>query len=166
MSLADTGAKPEKRGRLLWLGLILSLVVNVFFVGGLIWSRQHLPPPGGPVERFREIGRDLRLESGGHAAFEQFLQAMMQRTRQLRESNRPLLDRIWDELAKPQPDQALVASLVDQAAENRHGFQRDMMQSISQMLAKLTPEQRAQFTDLAKKYQDPRGNPLRRLVTP
>jgi Spy/CpxP family protein refolding chaperone len=164
-SLIGIEAKAGLRGRLLWLALILSLTLNIFFLGGLLWSRIAAEQGSTPEERFTRAANSLDLSPDQHIAFQQFATDVREHSRHLHEANGPLIQQVWAELAKPQPDQALIASLVDQAAENRHNYQKDMTGTLSQFLTTLTPDQRAKFVELAQKRQDQTGGRIRRVVT-
>jgi uncharacterized membrane protein len=164
-SLAETEAKASSRGRLLWVALVLSLTLNVFFIGGLVWSRVIADRPPTPAQRFQQIARDLNLTDDQRDAFQQFVLDMRHHTRQLRQNNHPLIDHVWQELGKPQPDQALVGKLIDQATQNRHTYQLEMATALGRFLATLSPEQRAQFIELTQ-HQPGHGWRLRQLITP
>jgi uncharacterized membrane protein len=152
-NITPSGRPAGRRGRFGLVALALSLTLNVFFVAGLIWTRNTAPvptPPPSPVERFEQIAKDIHLDGDQLAAFQQFAQAFRDRQRQLREQNRPIADAVWGELAQPQPDQDKVAGLIDQATENRRAAQKDNTVALMTFLATLSPEQRTQFTTLAQ----------------
>src|SRR5713101_6490284 len=160
-SLAEAAPKSRARGRLVWVALALSLTLNVFFVFGLLWFQVAGQPRQTPAERVAALASELNLTAEQRGAFQQFVNEVQERSRRLRESNQPLIQQVWDELAKPQPDQALIARLVDEATENRHTYQKNMAGVLSQFLAALSPEQRAQFVELAKRPQDKRASHIR-----
>jgi Spy/CpxP family protein refolding chaperone len=165
-SLVEPGAKPGSRGRLLWLALALSLTLNVCFLGGLLWSRMTTEQMLTPAQRVQQVMQELNLSDDQRDAFRQFVIEARRRTRQLRESNEPLVGRVWEELGKGQPDQAVIDKLVDQATENRHAYQKDMTTVLGRFLANLSPEQRAKFIELAKRRQYRTAEHLRRLIIP
>src|SRR5258708_16857163 len=109
-------------------------------------------------------GVTLTGEHGG--AFQTFVKGVQERPRRLRDSNQPLIQQVWDELAKPQPDQALIARLVDEATENRHAYQKDMAAVLGQFLAVLSPEQRAPFVELPQRPPDKRAAHIPPLIMP
>ncbi len=164
-SVAAGGVRSGSRGWLLWLALAISLVLNAFLVGTLVWwvSANRLLTP---AERFQQIGRELNLSDDQRDAFQQFLIEMRRNGRQLHEKNEPLVQKIWGEMAKAQPDLALVDQLVDQATENRRAFQKSMSVAVSRFLADLSPEQRNQFVELTKRHQDQMAARLRHMVVP
>jgi uncharacterized membrane protein len=158
MSLAEADAKSGIRSRLVWLALALSLTLNAFVVAGLVWSQAATPRPVTFADRLVEAGAALNLTAEQRDSFDRFAQTIQQRTKEMRDTNMPLFRHIWDELAKPQADQAVLDQLVDEASENRHTYQRDVIASLNGFLASLSPEQRAQFVDgvkhqLAREHQ-------------
>lgn len=165
--LAEAGARSSGRSRLVWIALALSLTLNVFFVVGVLWFRiAGQPMHMTPAERVAAAENELNLTAEQRDAFQQFVNQVREHSRQLRESNQPLIQQVWDELAKPQPDQVLIGRLVDEATEHRHNYQKDMAELLSRFLAVLSPEQRAQFVELAKRPQDKRAAHIRRLIMP
>jgi uncharacterized membrane protein len=165
-SLAQEGAEPPARGRVLWWLLILSLVVNLFFLGAMVWVRANVPVLPTPQERMQAIAEELKLNPDQHDAFQQFLIQMRRSTRQLRDANMPLLQRAWEELVKQQPDQTLLAQIIDQTSENRRGYQKTMSVALAHFLGELRPEQRSQFVDLVKRRGDPAAQHLHHLIMP
>jgi len=165
-SLAQEGVEPRARGRLLWWGLILSLAMNIFFVGATIWVRANLPVMPTPQQRMQAIAEELKLNPDQHDAFQQFLIEMRRSTRQLRDGNMPLLQRAWDEMVKPNPDQALIGQIIDQTSENRRAYQKTMSVAMARFLADLTAEQRSQFVELLKRRGDPAAQHLHHLIMP
>jgi Spy/CpxP family protein refolding chaperone len=165
-SIAEAGGRVGRRGRLIWVALVLSLTLNVFFMAGLLWSKMAAEQHGNPAQRFQELGRQLDLSPAERAAFEQFGRTVGEQVQALRHANEPLLDRVWTELAKPEPDQALIARLVEQAGENRRAFQKATAEALTGFMASLSPEQRAQFAELARRRQDAAAHRIWRMISP
>jgi Spy/CpxP family protein refolding chaperone len=164
-SLAAGELRSGSRGWPLWLALIISLVINAFLVGTLVWwvGATRMQPA---AERFREIGQELKLNDDQHDAFQQLVIEIRRNGRQLREHNGPLIEKIWAEQAKPQPDMAAINQLIDQSNENRKVFQKNMAAALARFLATLTPAQRGQFIELTKERTDQVARRLRHLVIP
>ena len=156
--LADSGQKAGRGGRLLWIALALSLTLNVCFLAGLAWMHIHRPPP--PIVRMQHFGDSLNLNGDQRQAYEQFLRTLRQRGRSVRESNQPLIENLWSEVAKPTPDTAAIAKLADQISGNRTALQREVSTAFDSFIKTLTPEQRA---ILAEKAKAPPDEPVRRL---
>jgi Spy/CpxP family protein refolding chaperone len=155
MSAAAAASLAALRGqrysRLLIALLVRSLVLNLCFVAGALWTRLHAPPGGrNLVERYQEIASELDLNAQQRAAFDQYIAAMRRRADQMRQDTDPLMGAAWDELAKPQPDEAKVTQLFDQAGDKRRGFQHDATAQTMALLATLSPAQRAKFVALMR----------------
>lgn len=165
-AVAEAAGKSGSRTRLVWTALVLSLVLNVCFVGGLVWSRMQGERPTTPAERFQQVGREMNFAGSERESFEQFFQTVRRATQAMRENNRPIMQRIWGELEKEHPDQAAINQLIDQATENRRIYQKDMAVALAGFLATLTPAQRGRFVELAKRHQDQNAAHIRRLITP
>ena len=157
-TLAESGQKAGRGGRLLWIALALSLTLNVCFIAGLAWMHIHAPP--SPIVRMRHFGESLNLNGDQRQAYEQFLRTLRLRGRFMRESNQPLIDNLWSEIGKPTPDTSTVAKLGDQVNGNREGFLREVSTALDTFIKTLTPEQRAL---LAAKAKAPPDEPSRRL---
>ena len=163
-SLVDTGHRAGWRGRLLWIALALSLTLNLCVFAGIAWMHTHAPP--APMIRMQHFGQTLNLNDDQRRAFEQFLRTIRLRGRFVRESDQPLIDDIWSEIAKPTPDPSAIAKLADQVNGNREGFQRDMSAALDTFIKTLTPDQRAQFAAKAKAPGDEAARRLFQMVVP
>lgn len=150
IAAADGRAGPAGLGRrrAILAALAVSLVLNLCFVAGAAWTRLREPP--GPGERFKAIAGELDLSPEQSAAFDRYLKAMRERSRQARAEIEPAVTSAWAEIAKPNPDQAQIGRLFDQAAEKRRTFQRDGTAATLQFLTALSPEQRAKFVTLLR----------------
>ena len=167
---AETEIAAARRGvlpRLSWILLALSLALNMFFIGGFFWvrgeaARAHLRP----AERFEMIARELNLDSKQRGAFEHLIGLMRMSTRRLREANMPLIQEAWAEMAKAQPDEAVIDRNLEAAAANRRTFQVDTSHALRGFLAALSDEQRAHFVEFAKNRQNRDVPPLLRRLQP
>ena len=165
-SVAQGSATGGSRGRLVvWL-LALSLAVNLCFLGAMVWLRVTVPGMPTPHQRMQLIAEELTLNPDQRDAFQQFVIEMRRTTRQLRESNAPLVQRAWDELAKPTPDQAVIAQLIDKTSDNRRTYQKSMSVALGRFLGELTPDQRSRFSELVKRHDNPATRHLRWLIMP
>jgi len=165
-SIAEPGRQTGWRARLIWVALALSLTLNVFFVGGLLWVKLSTHPPLPPLERMLRIGQDLTLNDQQHLALDQFLRVIRLRGRFLRETNQPLLERIWAELAKPTPDDDAIAKLGAEIEKNRADFQHEAATALLSFVKTLTPEQRAKLAEITKAANDPPARRLFELIAP
>jgi Spy/CpxP family protein refolding chaperone len=146
-----------RRHKWLWVALALSLTLNLFVAGGLVWSSMRPPmrPPPGPAERLLGAAHQLNLSPDQRTALERFGVASRELNQQLRAANAPLMRQIWEEVAKAQPDSAVVSRLTDQALENRRTFQQKMATNLMTFIGTLTPDQRKEFTDAVTRRPGP-----------
>jgi Spy/CpxP family protein refolding chaperone len=151
VTAASVALRPGSRQHLLWVVLILSLALNLCFIAGALWIRVQGPPhPMSPEQRLQQIEPQLALDPQQKAAFDQYAQTVRLRMQSMREAIEPLDGNAWSELAKPDADQVKVMQLFEQAGEQRRAFRRELGTATFTFLAKLTPEQRAKFVELAR----------------
>ncbi len=163
-ALGGPAARPARR--LVWAALILSLLLNLMFIGGLVWLRSAAERARGPGERIVHAARELNLTSAQQEALAQFRLDLRRSSRTLKEKNVPVLDGYFDEVAKASPDREAIARTVDQADGNRRAFQSDLTNALLRFMATLSPEQRAQFVAAVKRPPDPTANRLRHWLLP
>ena len=164
-SIAESGRRTGWRGRLVWVALALSLTLNVFFVGGLTWmklSRSNLTP----IERMQHVVQALNPTDDQRLAFEQFVRVARLRGRFLRETNQPLLEKIWAEMAKPTPDDEAVAKLSAEVDRNRQAFQQELAVALQGFIKTLSPDQRIKFAEVTKAGGDPPTRRLFEIIAP
>lgn len=134
------------RRRLLTALLAVSVALNVCVIAGAVWSRLHPPPaPQTFTERFHRLEDTLNLSPDQRTAFDRYVTDMTARGDQMRHTIEPLMDSAWAEIAKPDADQAKVLQMLDEAGTQRRAFQQQAVAATLSLLAKLSPEQRAQF---------------------
>jgi Spy/CpxP family protein refolding chaperone len=151
VSVASIVLRPGSRQHLFWVVLILSLALNLCFIAGALWIRVQGPPlPMSPEQRLQQIEPQLGLDSQQKGAFDQYARTVRLRMQSMREAIEPLVANAWSELAKPDADDAKVMQLFDQAGEQRRAFRRELGTATFAFLAKLSPEQRAKFVELAR----------------
>ncbi|MDE2166486.1 MAG: periplasmic heavy metal sensor [Alphaproteobacteria bacterium] len=160
MTTAEPNGRAPRRSRGLIVALALSLTLNVFFLGGAVWSHMRFHPfferQAGPILRFEHIGREMNLNGAQQIALHQMVTTMRERRRAMFQANRPIFDSIWDQLAKPQPNDQTIAGLIVRADTNHVAFQKDATAAVESFLTTLSPQQRAQFAELAKWHPPPR----------
>jgi Spy/CpxP family protein refolding chaperone len=161
VSVASIALRRGSRQHLIWVVLILSLALNLCFIAGALWIRvQGPPPPMSPEQRLQQIEPQLALNPEQKAAFNEYARTVHSRMQSMREAVEPLVANTWSELAKPDADEAKFMLLFDQAGEQRRAFRRELGTATFAFLAKLSPEQRAKFVELArqrpwaKRHQD------------
>jgi Spy/CpxP family protein refolding chaperone len=143
-----------RRSRL-WIALLaVSLVLNLCFIAGAVWSRLNPPPARVDLaERYRQMAAQLDLDPQQRAAFDRYVGAIRNRTDQMRQETDPLMSAAWQELGKPQPDNAKVAQLFDEAAEKRRATQHEATSQTIELLSTLSPAQRAKFVSIMHEWR-------------
>lgn len=151
MTAGPTAATTSPRRRLLPALLVVSVVLNLFFIAGAAWTRWSGPAElPGPAKRFQQMAAQLDLGPRQRTAFDAYVAAMRARTEKMHEQVAPLIGTAWEEIAKPQADAAQVMRLFDAAADKRREFQREATGQTLDLLAVLTPAQRAKFVAIAR----------------
>jgi len=113
-----------------------------------------------PEQRLHQIEPQLALNPQQKAAFDEYARTVRSGMQSMREAVEPVVANAWSELAKPDADEAKVMLLFDQAGDQRRAFRRELGTATFAFLAKLSPEQRAKFVELArqrpwaKRHQD------------
>ncbi len=152
---------PRPKGRLVKVALALSLALNVFFIGGLLYSK--FVHPTLPLIR---LGRELNLEPDQRKAFQSFIQVVRAKGSGLRDANLALGRQIWDELSQPKPDPQKLSSLLTEIANNRRDYQTAVGAALLPFLETLSIEQRQRFIEIGKRRQDAMANRMRQLLAP
>jgi uncharacterized membrane protein len=154
VTAGPTPATGWPRRRLLLALLVVSVVLNLFFVAGAAWTRWHAQAPS-PAQRYQQMAAELGLVPEQRTGFDRYVAAMRTRTERMREQVAPLIGAAWGEIAKPQADVAQVMRLFDEAAEKRREFQREATAQTLDFLAILSPTQRGKFVALARERRAP-----------
>jgi uncharacterized membrane protein len=150
-------AVPRRNFRhpLLWVALALSLALNLFFVAGALWTRFHEPAQLTREERLDQVATALALDPQQRAAFAQYSQTMLEQLEATRQAASPLVRATWAEVIKPQPNEAKVMELLDQAAGVRRRHLNEITEATIRFLRTLTPEQREKFVKVVHQGPPP-----------
>jgi uncharacterized membrane protein len=130
--------------------LAVSLVLNVLFIAGAVWSRIEEPASRGLDQRFERIGAQLELDPRQRATFNGFIAEMRGRRDEVRQQVVPLYRSAWDAAGKPVMDETEVRRSFEKAIEERLRLNRETTARMVDFLATLSPEQRGQFVALAR----------------
>jgi uncharacterized membrane protein len=156
------------RRNLAWILFGLSLVLNVFFVGGFVWAKYYGPPWGGhggpwQSQRFERWSDELNLDAAQQRTVRQAFRDMRQRNAERVRELMQVRQQIVGELRKDKLDLKTIDPLLDRAASVRTDIQKDGLRTADQIEATLRPEQRERFRELviARKlaFQRPGGRP-------
>ena len=151
---------PRSKARLVKVALALSLALNVFFIGGLVYSKFVRPTP--PLIA---LGRELNLAADQRTAFQNFLQVVRSKGAALRENNLKISQQIWDELSQPKPDPQKLTALFAEYANNRRDYQTAVGTALLPFLETLNAEQRQRFIEISK-HRQAVANRMRQLLQP
>jgi uncharacterized membrane protein len=137
--------------RLLLALLVISAVLNLFFIVGAVWTHMQAPA-GGPnrEERYQRMAAELELDPQQRSGFDKYVAAMRARDDRMRQEIAPLIAGAWDEIAKPQADVGQIMQRFDEAAEKRRTFRRELTVQTLDFLAILSPAQRTKFIAIAR----------------
>jgi hypothetical protein len=142
---------PSLRAALPWILFALSLTLNVFFLGGYYYKRnldQRLF--SSDQERSRYIVERLHFDDDQRKRFQALHQRTRERLRATFRTNRPVIDNLWREIEKPQPDPAQLDGYIDTLTSNRLAFQREQMHDLMRFAQTLDGPQRVEFLDLVR----------------
>ena len=138
------------RSRILSAALAVSLVLNVLFVAGAVWSRIEQPPARGLDQRFERIGAQLEMDPGQRAAFNEFIAEMRTRRDKFQQRVVPLYRSAWEAAGKPVMDETKVRQSFEAAFDERLRLNHETTARMVEFLATLSPEQRSRFVTLAR----------------
>jgi len=143
--------------RLFTVALVLSLLLNAFFVAGFVFRgwiaplpfEQRMPPapppPGQRPSALEIVAGDLNLDSRQRQAlrgvFEQHAQLRRERSREMQK----VREQIVAEYRRSPLDQARLAPLIDRMGDLRADQQKETVRVLAQMEAQLDPEQRVKM---------------------
>lgn len=156
-SVAPTMLAHRPHRRLLLAVLVISLVLNVCFVAGVAWTRWRAPP-GGLDGVFRSMPTELDLDDKQRAAFERYVAGMRARSERVRQQVAPWYAGAWEEMAKPQADNAEVKRLFEQVGAKRQESQQEAVTQTLEFLSVLSADQRRKFVALMRERWSTRRN--------
>jgi uncharacterized membrane protein len=167
MTLPQSGAPNQPRKHwIVTVILALSLTLNLCFIGGLVYTKFATEAWMSPQQRVEALAGELSLTAEQRQGFEQMIQVLRLKGQSLRAANGELVAQVWEELEKPQPDQDNLSHLLGQIADNRRQFQIQVGMALATFFAKLTPEQRSHFIDLAHRQRSIIATRIWRLLGP
>ncbi len=134
-----------------WVLLALSLALNVFFVGGNVYTRMLVERIGAsPDERARILAQRLALDAKQRDAFGSLRAKVRARSEKYRGASRNSAARIWAEIGKNRPNQRIINRNLRVLSKNRLAFQMQASAIAIDFLARLDRQQKERFLALAK----------------
>lgn len=141
------------RRNLAWILFGLSLVLNIFFVGGFVYARHYGPPwaPGHAPWQQRvdaKWAEELRLDADQQRTFREAFREMRQRNAGRVRELMQVREQLVAELRKDKLDLAAIDPLIERTTVLRSDIQKDGLRAAEQVAATLRPEQRAKFREV------------------
>jgi Spy/CpxP family protein refolding chaperone len=143
---------PSLRASLPWILVALSLTLNLFFLGGYYYKRtvEHRLFGGTAQERSRYVAEHLNFDPDQRQRFQEFRQATRERQRAMFRANRVVIDNLWREIEKPEPDVKQIDGYINALTGNRQNFQREQMHELVRFARTLDGDQRLEFLELVR----------------
>ena len=142
------------RRQLLLAALAVSLVLNLFFIAGAVWTRLNTPAAAPSyAQRLESIAAQLDLNPEQRSGFERYLTSMRAHSTKMRQEIAPLIAGAWDEMAEPQADAGRIMQRFDEASQKWRAFQHESTTQTLDFLALLTPAQRSRFITLVHRHR-------------
>ena len=142
---------PSLRASLPWILFALSLTLNVFFLGGYyskrVWDQRVA---GGEQEHGRYIAEKLSFTAEQRQRFQDMRQRARERQRETVRANRPIIDSLFREIEKADPNVGQLDGYIERLTANRQGFQREQMRDLLAFAKTLDEKQRIEFLDLVR----------------
>jgi len=157
---------PSLRASLPWILFALSVTLNVFFLGGYYYKRtfdQRLL--ANEQARVRYVMDQLHFDPEQRDRFKAFRDHTHEHAHAMFRANRPIIDNLWREIEKPQPDTAQLDDYINTLTANRLAFQRGQMHDLVAFAQTLEPKQRVEFLELVRARLE-RGFPRRPEMRP
>jgi uncharacterized membrane protein len=153
--------------RLLWILLAASVLLNVFFAGGVVYSKvtaERLRDK--PEARFDFVVGELGLGEAERTRLMALRETAVARRDEMRREGRHLREQLFEEMAKPDFDPARVEDLLRQRSDLFVAFMTGVMGETHDFLAGLEPEKRDEFLAMMKRehrflwrlMREPRGD--------
>ena len=152
--------------KLPWLLLLVSVALNVFFVGGALYSMvtsERLEDD--PAARTAFVAERLALAPAEREALIDWRQRARDRFKAMRAERGEMRAQVLQELAKAELDPAALERLMSERAALRVPALLETVQDLHGYLATLSPEQKAEFIAMAQEREFFRrifGRPPRR----
>ncbi len=138
--------------RLIWIGLVISLALNVLFVAGAMHARSTAERLSArPEARTERLVERLQLGPDQRQALQAYRSQARERVAAMRAQLRPAFQDMRQQLGADNPDPELLAANLVRMADTRHEFERDMAAMTVQFLQNLEPHQMRRFLDFARR---------------
>jgi len=146
------------KARLPWILLAVSLALNLFFAGGVIYMKLTAERMTGlSDQRLEAVAERLELSDDRRAGLEALRERMRSRMATLREERQAGRENMLAELAQPKLDRARLSELMHQGMAARGELFEELLVELHAYLGTLSDEQRRSFLELAEERGFMRG---------
>jgi len=140
------------RSKFLWILLAASLLLNVFFAGGVVYSKMTADRlRDEPAARFDFVVDELGLSEAERGQLMALRETAFARRDEMRRAGRHLREELFKEMAKPDFDQARIEELLRQRSALFVAFLGGVMAETHDFLAGLEPESKREFMAMMKR---------------
>lgn len=140
------------RNKLLWILLAASLLLNLFFAGGVIYSKMTADRlRDEPAARFDFVVGELDLSEAEREQLMVLRETARARRDEMGREGRHLREELFKEMAKPDFDQARIEELLRQRSALFVTFLSGVMAETHDFLATLEPERKRAFMAMMKR---------------
>lgn len=140
------------RPKLLWILLIGSLLLNLFFAGGVIYSKMAAERLRGDHGRhFDSVADELDLTQAEREALLALREAAWNRRDEMRREGRHLHQALIEEMGKATFDRVRIEALLSERSQLFVDFVGDTMADTHAFLETLEPEKRQEFLALMER---------------
>ncbi|MGE0657979.1 MAG: Spy/CpxP family protein refolding chaperone [Reyranellaceae bacterium] len=130
------------RAKLPWILLALSLVLNVFAIGGFIYGKRLAEHRMGSRSPIVAALHELDLDGPQKGALEKLREELRADSNDIRDEMRPLRRELLAEMTKATPDFAAADAKIDTLGDIQSKKYKAMLRSVNEFYQTLTPEQR------------------------
>lgn len=146
------------KARLPWVLLAVSLALNLFFAGGVVYMKLMAERvTGGSDQRLEAVVERLDLSADRRAGLEALRAQVQQRMATLREERQESRKGMLAELARPELDRARLGELMHQGTAARAALFEELLVDLHAYLGTLSGEQRRAFLEMAEERGFMRG---------
>lgn len=140
------------RTKWLWILLAASLLLNVFFAGGVVYSKMTAEQlRDEPAARFDFVVDELGLSAAERDRLTALRETVRAEREEMRREGQPLREALLAEMTKPDFDQARVEDLLRQRSALFVAFLTGVMAETHDFLATLEPDSRDEFLAMMKR---------------
>lgn len=133
------------RTRLPWILLAISVVLNLCAVGGYLYGKRMADEHRAGRSPIAAAARSIDMTDAQKQAFAEMRQSVRKSSADIRAEMRPLREAMLAELAKPQPDFAIVDGHIDSLGDVQGKRYKAMVRSLYEFQQTLTPQQQEAF---------------------